>query len=402
VNSTLNSITRRALGALGALALAGLMDTSAMSAAPPAEEFRVYFGTSGAEAKSGIYLARLDTSSGKLTAPERVAETLKPSFLALHPSGRFVYAVNEVDDFQGSPVGAASAFAVDPATGRLTLLNQVSAKGTWPCHLTLDRQGRHLLVANYGSGNVAALKIGSDGRLGEASAFVQHTGRSVHATRQEAPHAHSVDLDAANRFAFVSDLGVDRVYVYRFDADRGTLEAHDPPFAAAKPGAGPRHFAFSPDQRHAYVVNELSQTVGAYRYDAARGTLQELGTVSLLPEGETPREGTGAAEVQLHPSGRFLYASNRGPNVIVVFAVDPERGTLTRVEQVSTGGDWPRHFAIDPSGRWLLASNQRSNTVVVFRVDAATGRLTPTGQVLDVKAPSCAVFLKVGSAPARR
>lgn len=382
--------------AAAVLLCAGLFGAT-LAAAPPDQGYDVYFGTSAREAQGAIYRARFDPDRGVLTAAVKVVETLRPSFLALHPSGRFLYAVNEVDDFQGTAAGAASAFAVDGGSGGLTLLNQVSTKGKDPCHLTVDKRGRHLLVANYSSGSVAAFRTGADGRLGEASAFVQHEGHSVDSDRQQGPHAHSIDLDATNRHAFVSDLGLDQVLVYRYDAEQGTLKAQTPPSVATKPGAGPRHFALAANERHAYVVNEMAQTVTAYRYDATRGALTDLGSVSLLPAGESPRPGTGAAEIQVHPSGRFLYASNRGPDVIVVLAVEAERGTLTRVEQVSTGGKWPRHFGLDPTGRWLLASNQQSNTVVVFRVDPSSGRLTPTGQSVDVPAPSCAVFRKVGS-----
>lgn len=380
---------RRSTGILAGLAM--------LAGSAAAQSFDVYFGTSARDPHGAIYRARFDAEAGRLAPAERVAETLRPSFLALHPDGRFLYAVNEVDDFEGGATGAVSAFAVDPAGGGLRALNQVSARGKDPCHLTVDRLGRHVLVANYSSGTVTTLAIGADGRLGAATAEVQHAGRSVDPDRQTGPHAHSIDLDAANRHAFVSDLGLDQVLVYRYDAARGTLRAADPPFVAAKPGAGPRHFAFAPDQRRAYVVNEMAQTVTVYRHDSGR--LTETGSASLLPAGESPRPGTGAAEIQVHPSGRFLYASNRGPNVIVVFAIDPGTGALTRAAEVSTGGAWPRHFTLDPTGRWLLASNQNSDTVVVFAVNGQTGALTPTGQSIAVPAPSCAVFRAAGSAP---
>ncbi|MCI0420866.1 MAG: lactonase family protein, partial [Acidobacteria bacterium] len=314
----------------------------------------VYFGTYTGPKSKGIYLSRLDLASGKLSAPTLAGETEQPSFLALHPSQRFLYAVNETG------TGQVSAFAI-AADGKLTLLNRQASGGAAPCHLVIDRAGKHLLLANYGGGSVAALPIATDGRLGEATAFIQHSGSSANPQRQKGPHAHSINLDKANRFAVAADLGLDKLLVYRFDAAKGTLAANDPPSASVKPGSGPRHFAFHPGGRYAYVINELASTVTAFQYDAGKGVLKELQTLSTLPKDFTGSNST--AEVQVHPSGRFLYGSNRGHDSIAVFAI-AANGTLRHIENESTGGSTPRNFGISPDGQYLLAANQKSDSVV--------------------------------------
>jgi 6-phosphogluconolactonase len=252
-----------------------------------------------------------------------------------------------------------------------------------------------VLVSNYGGGSVAVLPIGSDGLLKPASAFIQHTGSSVNKERQSAPRAHSVNLDPGNRFAYAADLGLDKVLIYRFDADKGSLVANDPPFAAVAPGAGPRHFAFHPSGRFAYVINEINVTLTAFRSDPERGALTEIETVSTLPPGVAMQQGFSTADVRLHPSGKFLYGSNRGYDSIVVFAVDEKTGRLTQLQNESTQGSTPRGFGIDPTGTYLLAANQRSDSVVVFRIDQKTGRLRPTGQKIEVGAPACVKFAAV-------
>ena len=335
----------------------------------------------------GIHRYHLDLGSGKLAWVGVTGDVTNPSFLAIHPSRRFLYAVNEVSRVKGKRSGAVSAFAIDAQTGGLTLLNQQLSGGAGPCHLVVDAKGKHVLAANYGGGSVCALPIGADGRLGEATAFVQHEGRSVNPKRQTAPHAHSINLDAASRFAFAADLGLDKVLVYRFDAAMGTLAPNDPPFAAVAPGSGPRHFAFHPNGRFAYVISEMGNTVTAFRYHADRGALAELQTITTLPEGYGGESYT--AEVQVHPSGKFLYGSNRGHNSIAIFAIEATTGKLRPVGHQPTQGDWPRNFGIDPTGAYLLAANRRSNNIVVFRIDAATGLLAPTGCVVEVPAPVC-------------
>jgi 6-phosphogluconolactonase len=274
-------------------------------------------------------------------------------------------------------------------------LNQQSSVGSGPAHLIVDTSGRDVLVANYGGGSVAVLPIETDGRLKPYSAFVQHTGSGVDPQRQKGPHAHSVNVDPENRFAYVADLGLDKVLIYRFDAGKGSLVANDPPFAPLKPGAGPRHFAFHPKGRFAYVINEMDLTITAFSHDAARGALKELQTVSTLPPGQSMQPGYSTAEVQVHPSGRFLYGSNRGHNSITVFAIDEKAGTLTYVENQPTQGDTPRGFGVEPGGAYLLAGNQKSDSVVVFRIDQKTGRLTPTGHKVEVGAPVCVKFVRV-------
>jgi len=351
----------------------------------------VYVGGSTKDKGGAIHRYHLEPATGKLTWIGATTGLANPSFLAIHPSRRFLYAVNEVGNFAGGKSGAVSAFAIDPQSGDLTFLNQQPSGGPGPCHLVVDRKGSHVLAANYSGGSVCVLPIGSDGRLGAATAFVQHEGRSVDPRRQTAPHAHSIHLDAANRFAFAVDLGLDKVLVYRFDAAKGTLAANEPPSASVAPGAGPRHFAFHPNGRTAYAINELDSTVTAFRYDAKRGVLATLQTVSTLPAGFSGENYP--AEVQVHPSGKFLYGSNRGHDSIAVFAIDERAGTLRPVGHEPTQGKWPRHFGIDPSGACLVAANQNSGNLVVFRIDPATGVLKPTGQAAEVPAPVCVVMM---------
>jgi 6-phosphogluconolactonase len=340
----------------------------------------VYFGTYTGAKSRGIYVSSLDTASGRLSPPELAAETVNPSFLAVHPTGRFLYAVNEVE------AGSASAFAIERPSGRLAPLNQSSSKGPGPCYLSLDRTGRHLLVANYEGGSVTVLPVGPDGALGPATAFVQHEG-------SKAPHAHSIDVDAANRFAMAADLGLDRVFVYRFEPARGSLTPNEAPFVALAPGSGPRHVALHPGGRFAYVLNELALTVASLRYDPERGALEAFQTLSSLPEGVAVAKDFSGAEILAHPGGRFLYASNRGHDTIAVFAIDEKTGSLALLEHVSTGGKTPRGFGIDPSGAYLLVGNQDSDSVVVFRIDPVSGRLTPTGQSVEVGSPVSVSFV---------
>jgi 6-phosphogluconolactonase len=258
----------------------------------------------------------------------------------------------------------------------------------------VDKEGKNVLVANYGGGSVAALPIQADGRLREASSFIQHKGSSVNPKRQEGPHAHSINLDTANRFACAADLGLDQVLVYQFDATKGTLTPHTPPFAAVAPGAGPRHFAFHPSGRYAYVINEMNSTVTAFTYDAQQGTLKELHTLSTLPAGFKGNNST--AEVQVHPSGKFLYGSNRGHDSIAIFTIDQDTGRLTAAGHELTQGRTPRNFGIDPTGSYLLAANQATDTIVVFRIDPQTGNLKATGQTVSMPTPVCVKFVPIG------
>jgi 6-phosphogluconolactonase len=366
--------------------------------APDVADMLVYFGTYTGPNSKGIYVSRLDGKSGALSDPELAVETPGPSFLAVHPDRDFLYAVNEVDEFQGKKSGSVSAFAIDRKTGKLTALNQQSSVGTGPAHLIVDKSGHAVLVANYGGGSVAVLPIEANGRLKPASAFVQHTGSSVNPQRQKEPHAHSVNVDPKNHFAYVADLGLDKVLIYRFEPVKGSLTANDPPFAAVEPGAGPRHFGFHPSGRFAYVINELQCTVTAFTADEKSGMLTTLQTVSTLPEGQKVVPGFSTAEVQVHPSGKFLYGSNRGHDTIVVFAIDQNTGRLTYVEHEPTQGSTPRNFGIDPSGTYLLAANQKSDSVIVFRIDPESGRLSPTGTRITVGSPVCVKFVRPDAA----
>ena len=352
---------------------------------------RVYFGTyTGAKSK-GIYLSRFNPATGWLTPPELAAATRSPSFLALHPGGRFLYAVGEAGDLQGKRAGTVSAFSIDTKSGQLTLLNSESSGGAGPCHLAVDGSGKCLLAANYGSGSIAALPIQSTGALAAPGSVIQHQGSSVNPQRQSGPHAHFITTDPANRFALTCDLGLDQVLVYRLDPAKAALVANDPPFASVEPGAGPRHLAFHPSGHFVFLINEMGSTLTVFAYDAKRGALKELQTVSTLPEGFAGNNS--CAEVQVHPSGRFVYGSNRGHDSIAVFGFAAKAGKLTCLEHQPTQGKTPRHFALDPSGQWLLAENQDSDNVVVFRIAAKTGRLSATGQTVAVGAPTCAVFL---------
>jgi len=376
------------------IALVGLTAVSHTREIPQAPSGQlVYFGTYTNDTKSkGIYVSRFNPQTGALTPPQLAGEARNPSYLAVHPKGTHVYAVSEVGETDGKPGGAVLAFRVQPSDGTLTLMNQQSSVGGGPAHIVADKAGRNVLVANYGGGSVAVLPIDADGSLKPHSAFAQHTGSGANPARQKSPHAHSINLDPANRFAYVPDLGIDKVMIYRFGADKGTLEANDPPFAAVDPGAGPRHFAFHPQGRFAYVINEISCRITAFTADPSKGGLTATQTVSTLPGDGEVKPGYSTADVQVHPSGRFLYGSNRGHDSIVVFAIDQKTGQLKLVQHEPTGGSTPRAFGLDPSGRFLLAANQRSDSVVVFRIDESTGRITPTGQTISLGAPVSVKF----------
>jgi 6-phosphogluconolactonase len=381
-----------------ALLLGFLLVTVCAGATPPGAQkngYLVYVGTYTQEGSTskGIYAYRFNPDNAKLTLIGLAAETINPSFLAVHPNRRFLYAVNEVGNYKGQKSGAVSAFAIDRETGKLTLLNQVASGGSDPCYITLDKTGKYVLVANYTGGSISAFPVLEDGRLGEASAFVQHTGHGTNPQRQEGPHAHSIDLSPDNRFAIVDDLGLDETLVYKFDSAKGSLTPNDPAFAKAAPGAGPRHFALHPSGQFAYVINEMGSTVSVFAYDGAAGILHPLQTISTLPKGFAGHND--AAEIHVHPSGKFLYASNRGHDSIAVFAIDPNQGTLTLVEYASTKGSTPRSFEIDPSGKLLFAANEKSDDIAVFRINQQTGRLAPTGEILDLGQPVCVKFVPI-------
>ena len=382
--------------ALRSLLVAVLLLTF-LAAAAPAESHKYifYVGTYTEEGSTskGIYAYRFDPDTDQITPLGLAAETTNPSFVALSPNGQFLYAVNEIGNYKGPNSGGVSSFAIDRVTGKLTFLNEVASRGADPCYITVDKTGKYVLVANYTGGSLAEFPVLADGKLGEASAVLQHTGHGTNPQRQEKAHVHSVDLSPDNRFAMVDDLGLDEVFVYKFNSSNGSLTPNGPPVVKVDPGAGPRHFVLSPNGKFAYVIAEMKSTVTAFSHDEKTGTLHRLQTISSLPKDFSGQNDD--AEIEIAPSGKFLYASNRGSDTITVFAIDPQKGTLTPVEYTPTQGKIPRSFEIDPSGRFLFAANQKSDNIVVFRIDAKTGRLAPTGQVLDVGSPVCVKFLAV-------
>ncbi|MBX3438611.1 MAG: lactonase family protein [Planctomycetaceae bacterium] len=367
-----------------------LVSPAGVSAQESDQSMRVYFGTYTQRESRGIYLSTLDVATGALSPAQLVAESEQPSFVALHPTRPLLYAVNETQEFNGQPGGGVSAFTIDPADGALTELNCEATHGGAPCHLVVDHAGRNVLVANYSGGNVAVLPIREDGSLAPASCVIQHTGSSVNPQRQQEPHAHSINLDASGEFAFVCDLGLDQVLVYRYDAKQGTLSPHEPPSTSTPPGSGPRHFAFHPSGRFAYANLEITSAVQAFRYHPPIAVLYGFQTISTLPE-DYPA-GNSTAETQVHPSGRFVYCSNRGHDSIAVYRVNEDSGELTFVEHAPTHGQMPRNFGIDPSGTFLIAANQETDNVFVFRIDTESGRLSPTGHSLRVPMPVCVKF----------
>ena len=365
----------------------------ARAAELPPDATIAYVGTyTNSPNSKGIYAFALSSAENPALTPLGLAaQVTSPSFLAVDLKHRFLFAVNEVDRTTAAPGGGVSSFSIDPKSGLLTAINQQSSMGKGPCHIVLDNTGRNVLVANYGSGSVAVYQVAEDGRLSEPTSFVQHEGSSVNKTRQEGPHAHCIALDAANKFVFVCDLGLDKVMIYRFDPQAGKITPNDPPFAALKPGSGPRHIAFGHDQKFAYVNSEMASTVTVFSYDDRSGALSEIQSLSTLPEDF--KGNTSTAEIAVHPSGKFLYVSNRGHDSIATFSIDPTKGTLTFLEAHPTGGKTPRHFAITPSGKNLLMENQGSGNITIAAIDPASGRLKDVGQPLQVPSPVCTVFV---------
>jgi 6-phosphogluconolactonase len=372
------------------LILAFLAASLQLPAADPSGEYILFAGTYTRGDSKGIYAYKFNAATGEIGPLGLAAETPNPSFLTIHPNGRYLYSVSEISDFNGEKTGAVSAFSIDKATGKLTHINTVPSKGTSPCYVSVDKSGRNLLAVNYGTGSTSLFPIESSGRLKEASAFIQHTGSSVNPARQKGPHAHSVVLSPDNRFAMVADLGLDKLLIYRLDASKGTLTPNDPPFLKLKPGAGPRHFTFHPNGRYGYVINEIASTVTAASYDKSKGAFSEIQTITTLPKDFSGQNST--AEVLVHPSGKFLYGSNRGHDSIAVFSIGGD-GKLTALDHTSTQGKTPRNFRIDPTGHYLFAANQATNNIVVFRIDQNTGKLTPTGKSIDTGMPVCLKFL---------
>ncbi|MEY4941046.1 MAG: 6-phosphogluconolactonase [Verrucomicrobiota bacterium] len=357
-------------------------------------EYFVYFGTYTGPKSKGIYVSRFDPATGRLSPAVVAAEADSPAFLAVHPTEKFLYAIDEGSDPVRKPGRGVSAYALDRSTGRLTLLNYQTSGGEAPCHLSLDAAGQSVVVANYTGGSVASLPVLADGRLGPLRSLISHEGSSIHPSRQKKPHAHCFTLSPDDRFAFSADLGIDRIVAYRLDAATATLTPAGGPAAAVPPGSGPRHLAFHPTGKFVYVINELLCTLSVFGYDPARGELRAMENLSTLPAGVAVQPNYSTAEVVAHPNGKFVYGSNRGHDTIAVFAVDAVTGKLALVEHQSTRGKTPRHFAVDPAGSWLLAENQDSDTVAVFRIDPVSGRLAAVGEPLAVPSPVCAVFVR--------
>lgn len=354
-----------------------------------ADAYTVYVGTYTGTKSKGIYAFDFNAATGQAGAARLVAEIASPSFLALHPNGKVLYAVNEVNEVKGEKGGGLSAFKIE-SDGQLTLLNQVSTVGGGPCHLTVDSKGRAVLVANYGGGSVVSYRLEADGRLGPRGSFVQHTGSSVNKQRQEAPHAHGIYLDAKDRFAYVPDLGLDKVLVYNFDAGIGELKANDAAAGIVAPGSGPRHFAMHPTKPLAWSLNELLCNVTTFHVNPASGALHPGTSITTLPRSR--QDGDSTAEIFAHPNGKFIYASNRGHDSIAVFAINEADGTLTPLQHQPIGGKTPRSFALDPSGRWLLAAAQGSDVVNVFGLEATTGKLAASSGKVEVPTPVSLVF----------
>jgi 6-phosphogluconolactonase len=376
------------------VAILGCATASAADITSGPTQFRAYVGTYTGKKSQGIYTFTFNSATGEVGKPELAVETTNPSFLAIHPSGKSLYAVGEVAAVDGKKGGGVSAFAIQP-DGKLKLLSQASTVGSGPCHISVDKSGKVALAANYGGGSVVALPIKADGSVGSHTGFVQHEGKG-NTKRQSQPNAHSVNVSPDNRFAFVADLGLDKVLIYKLDAAKGTLTPNEPAFGAVPPGSGPRHFAFHPSGKFAYVINEITLSMTAFSYDAAKGALTEMQTVSTLPaaDGPGPKPGWSTAEVVAHPGGKFLYGSNRGHDTIAVFSVAAD-GKITLVQNAPAEVKTPRNFNLDPTGKWLFTEGQGSDTIALFKVDQATGKLTATGTKLEVGSPVCMKFLAV-------
>jgi 6-phosphogluconolactonase len=356
----------------------------AMFPAARGEDVFVYFGTHTAGAGLGFSLSHFDTTTGALSKPEFLLEAPAPAYFIITPDRRHLYTCNST--------GFVSAYAVDGATAQLKLLNQQPSGGGDPSYISLDRSGRYVFVANYDGGNIAAWRLRPDGGIGERTAFVQHTGSGVNPQRQSHAFAHSIRVDATNRFVLVADLGLDKLFVYKFDVKNGSLTPNDPPFATVKPGSGARHVVFHPNGRWVYLITEMGNTVIQFEWDAKRGGLKEVQTVSTLP---ADFKGVSTcSELRVHPNGKFAYASNRGDDSIAVFAIDAKTGRLTAIQHVPSGGKTPRNFDFDPAGRWMLTTNHGNNVAMVLRIDQTTGKLTPVGSPVPVPSPYCPRFME--------
>lgn len=367
----------------------------AQEAAAKGGNYLVYVGTYTAKGSTptgskGIYAYRFDTKSGEIQPLGLVGESEQPSFLAVDPAQKFLFAVNETDKYEGQPSGGVSAFLMDRSSGKLTFLNEIASRGSAPAHIAVDHTGKFVAVSNYNGGNLAIFPILGDGKLGDASAFDQHHGSSVDKDRQSSPHVHEAIFSPDNRYILSADLGMDDIFVYPFDAGKGALG--EPRVVSLTGGIGPRHLAFSPDGKFIYLVSEIGSTITVLPYDPATGNLVARQTVRLAPMSDTPRQKAGA-EIAVSPSGKFVYASNRFDNLIGVYAINRDTGMVEQTESVALEGKTPRDFAIDPTGTWLWDANQDSDDIALYRIDQAKGSLMPSGIDLKVAAPTCVVFV---------
>lgn len=391
-----NKLTRRGFLAIGGLGAASLLVAGQTRAQTnkKAKEMLLYIGTYTSTGKSqGIYVHKFNLETGKLTPLHTVKDVLEPSFLTIDKSRKYLYAANELLEYEGKKSGAVSAFAIDQKTGDLQFLNKQPSLGDAPCFITSSENEKFVLVANYLGGNVSVYPIEKDGKLGASVDLAQHTGFGPNKDRQEAAHAHSITLDRNNRFAFAADLGIDKLMIYAFDDKTGKLKPNEAQaFYQTKPGAGPRHFSFHPDGKFAFLINEIDLTITSLAYDEKLGTLKEIQTVPTLPTGVSGASNS-CADIHVSPNGKFLYGSNRGHNSIVSYKIDEKTGRLEYIEHVSTGGKKPRNFAIEPNGKFLLVANQDSDNIVVFRIDEKTGKLKSTGSAAQVPVPVCLKFI---------
>ncbi len=363
-----------------------------LSSAAAADKHLVYFGcyTNAKSGSKGIYVSKFNSATGELSDPELAVETGSPSFLTIHPSKKFLYAVGEISA-PGQKGGGVSAFSINLPDGKLSLINQVSSVGAGPCHVSLDKTAKMAMVANYGGGSVASYSLGANGALSEAASFFQHEGSGADPKRQEGPHGHSINPTPDNQFALACDLGLDKVLIYKMDPASGKLTTHG--FGTVPPGSGPRHLAFHPNGKFVFVNNEMLMTETTFAYDAQKGALKEVETVSTLPAEDRAKTGLSTAETVVHPNGKFVYVSNRTHDTIAVFACDAATGKLTLIQNASAEGKIPRNFCLDPSGKWMIVAHQDSNTAALLKVDQDTGKLSFTGKKVPVGGSVCLRFL---------
>ncbi len=354
--------------------------------------YRFYIGTYTGNKSKGIYSGKLYRAEDKIELTGLAAETVNPSFLTLHPNGKFLYAVNETSKMDGKNEGGVTAFEINPEDGKLKELNRKPSGGTAPCHLAIDKTGTFLVIANYGSGTVACYKLNENGTIGEKTAQIQHTGSGANPSRQSSPHAHWAGFSRDNKFAFVCDLGIDKVMIYQFNDQTGELKPNNPEYLKLPDGSGPRHLAFHPDGKRAFVINELNSTISMLSYNPDTGAFALSGNIKTLPQDFTGKNTT--AEIDIHPNGKFLYGSNRGHDSIACFEIAPEKPILKLVDIILSGGKMPRNFAITPDGKYLISANQSTDNLVLFRINQDTGKLTPAGIQVEVGSPVCIIFIK--------